>query len=175
MPNFSLKMFAGVESSVFEAIRRTAWRTLCKWHQHSLVHPLKLLVFLLFNFYLFSAHVFASVLLVWRAALQMSSHISVKGLFWFCVFFFHAVMCMHLPIKHRKLTGTCFIYGRRTASYAHFDSLTFLIHHHYFIHHHYRDSMRFACILLPSLLLFKRQKNYATQSLESKLQVIIGV
>ena len=84
-------------------------------------------------------------------------------------------MCMHLPIKHRKLTGTCFLYGRRTASYAHFDSLTFLIHHHYFIHHHYRDSMRFACILLPSLLLFKRQKNYATQSLDSKLQVIFGV
>ena len=50
MRNFSLKMFAGAESSVFVAIRRTAWRTLCKWHQHSLVHPLKLLDFLLFNF-----------------------------------------------------------------------------------------------------------------------------
>ena len=124
MRNFSLKMFARAESSVFVAIRRTAWRTLCKWHQHSLVHPLKSLVFLLFNFYFLTAHVFASVLLVWRAALQMNSHISVKGLFWFCVLNFHAVVC-NCACTCQKSTGsseTCFIYGRRTASNANFDS-----------------------------------------------------
>ena len=34
-------------------------------------------------------------------------------------------MCTYLPNNHRKLTGTCFIYGRRTAYNAPFDSLTF--------------------------------------------------
>ena len=70
----------------------------------------------------------------------------------------------------QESTGTCFIYGRWTAYNAYFDSLTFS---YFTIIETARDLHEFY--YRPSLLLFKRQKNYATQSLDSKLQVIIGV